>query len=122
MGMSLLITNILEIAAMALLIYAAILIYKREMDRRFRLRRILQTPDIQNPAKLIAKAIGTAHNRPGFGSHAVGHLAFEFPNGVRKDFTVELSIYNILQEGEQGILTYKEQGDYRIFINFARQI
>ena len=60
-----------------------------------------------------------------FGQYApintIYHVSFEFPDGARRSFPVDVSLYNSIMEKETGILTYKVHGETYFFIGFQRQ-
>ena len=95
-----------------------VVVYHKRILLRIRTRKVEKTPELRVQAVLFSKTVDVRWQRRF--SHSVGHLAFELPNGVRKDFTVDLPTYNVIGQGEEGILTYKEQGDVRVFVNFQK--
>ena len=49
------------------------------------------------------------------------HVSFEFFDGQRKSFTLDISQYNAVFEGEMGLLTYKQNGNRLFYGNFHPQ-
>ena len=49
-------------------------------------------------------------------------VSFELPDGNRKNFKVEVDIFNTITENQVGKLTYRENGTRLFFVNFERQI
>ena len=49
-------------------------------------------------------------------------ISFEFTDGTRKNFQVDVNCYNTLLENDTGILTYKENGASLLFVGFQRQV
>ena len=49
-------------------------------------------------------------------------VSFEFPDGFRKNFSVDVNQYNSVAENEAGILTYKEHKSNLMFIDFRTDI
>ena len=49
------------------------------------------------------------------------HIAFEFPDGTRKNFEIAVEVANTILEGESGTLTYRESGQHLFFVGFERQ-
>ncbi|MCL2013865.1 MAG: DUF2500 domain-containing protein [Oscillospiraceae bacterium] len=64
--------------------------------------------------KVVAKSLDI---NSGFASH---YISFEFFDGIRKNFRVDVNEYNKIIENETGTLTYKEIMNRLIFINFQR--
>lgn len=50
------------------------------------------------------------------------HVSYEFADGSRKDFVVDMQIYNTIVEGEEGILSFHELNGTNVFVNFQRKI
>ena len=49
------------------------------------------------------------------------HISFDFPDGTRKNFSVNVEQFNVTKENETGLLTYKEKENYLFFISFNPQ-
>ncbi|MCL2378300.1 MAG: DUF2500 domain-containing protein [Defluviitaleaceae bacterium] len=49
------------------------------------------------------------------------YISFEFLDGQRKSFTVDALQYNVIFEGEMGLLTYKQNGEHLFFGDFRFQ-
>ena len=45
-------------------------------------------------------------------------VSFDFQDGKRKSFAVDITQYSTLLEGEVGLLSYKENGDRLFFLSF----
>ena len=52
---------------------------------------------------------------------ATFYIAFEFSNGERKNFIVDIEKFNTILKDDFGTLTYKEHGKYLFFVDFKRQ-
>jgi len=48
-------------------------------------------------------------------------ISFEFPDGARKNFSVDVNQYNCIAENETGTLTYKKHKNDLMFIDFQSQ-
>ena len=92
--------TVFVIACLLVVGYACKLVYQKQRN----IQQVRQTADMYAQARLVAKTVGVVQQ--GHGSRSVGHLAFELPGGVRKDFEVDMPTYNVLLEGEEYILTY----------------
>ncbi len=70
-------------------------------------------------AKVVSKASQVVGDR--FYTKTIYFVSFEFPQGERKNFPVNINQFNTLAENDNGILTFKENGNYLLFVNFHRQ-
>ena len=77
-------------------------------------------PEIETPATLINKTQKTVGDH--YSTGTVFYVAFELPDGDRKNFKVDSDTYATVEKGDTGMLTYKEGGKYRFFVRFKRQI
>lgn len=72
----------------------------------------------------IQKCIATVVNRQVFNSfmqeNKYHYIVFDLNNGERLRFLVKKENYFNLYEGEQGLLTYKHQGEHMYFVAFER--
>lgn len=102
-----------------LLIFVFYKIFKAELYQKKQMQETMMMPDINSMATVFSKALRTV--KAGYGSRSIPYVAFEFPDGSRKDFECDMSIYLTLKEGDSGNLTYKEKDGFRIFINFMRE-
>ena len=75
-----------------------------------------RAPERRVPATVISKMthLNEYHEM-------VYHVAFALPSGERKNFTPLPALYNTVSEGETGMLTYKEHGEYLFFVHFKSQ-
>lgn len=102
----------IELALVVRLFYRKIILPERCI------KNAKQTSKINTQAVVISK---TMKIRPaGYASKSDMYLVFELPDGTRKDFRVDTSAYNTILEGEEGILTYHEKNDTRVFVSFQR--
>lgn len=95
------------------LILWAIMTWKKKSTKE-------KIPPQSVPARLISKSISIVPI--GYASRSVPYLTFQLPGGLRKDFEVDMTTYNMFLEGEEGMLTFKEQGKIRVFLYFQRSI
>lgn len=91
-------------------------VYNRFVLPRKRLEAAMKTPAQQTQAVLINKT--QKIRKAGHGSTSDLYLVFELPDGVRKDFRVDTSVYNTVMEGEEGVITYYELNDTRVLAYF----
>lgn len=90
--------------------------YDKMVVPRLRINATKKTDLILSDARVLSK---TTEVRPyGRGSVSVPYIVFELPDGTRKDFRVESSVYNIVLEGEKGKLAYRELNNVRVFVSF----
>ena len=68
---------------------------------------------------VIGKATRTTGGR--YGVRTIYYVSFSFPDGARKNFTVDVDAYNTLQENDIGVLIYKENGKHLFFIDFEHR-
>ena len=66
--------------------------------------------------RILAKTLDV---NAGYATH---YVSFEFPDGARKNFQVNVEQYNSVVENETGTLTYKGFEKHLIFVNFQCQI
>lgn len=105
---------ILPVALLALLVYLRII---KPMILPNLRRKIAGTAAvIRSNAILVSKTKEIGFRS--YSSPTISYLVFEFPDGTRKDFEVDSSTYNTILKGEEGILTYKELNDTRVFVSF----
>ena len=69
-------------------------------------------PALRVQATILSKSTGIVWR------NSVGCLGFVLHSGERKGFSVNLLTDHMFQQGEEGILTYKEQGNLRVFLSF----
>ena len=81
-------------------------------------------PEQHSQAKLIAKNVQTSSKYvPGYDNQIFqsDHLTFEFTDKTRKVLQVNNNVFNILLEGDEGILFYKENGQQLLYVDFKPQ-
>lgn len=88
---------------------------------------ITNTPVSKVPAKVIFKSSATTSTHKHVSNtwlsvYDVLSITFEMQNGKRLVFPVTQEQYGLYLENDTGILTYKENDNQLIFINFERQI
>lgn len=91
------------------MMYEAVIRKKISGDRQ-------KVPEIHTRAVMVYKTQKTRETA--FGTISDCWLEFEFSNGARKAFLVGASTYNNTQEGEAGMLTYKQLGNTGVFVSF----
>ena len=52
----------------------------------------------------------------------VGLISFEFSNKGRKNFKVDINTFNLISEGEKGLLTYRKNGEHLFFVDFKPNV
>lgn len=67
-------------------------------------------------ATVLSKTMKTENGE--YGSDFIPYVAFKFTDGAIKEFECDASLYDNIKEGQHGLLTYKEKGNFRIFIGF----
>lgn len=77
-------------------------------------------PEKQTKAIVVFKGVKKYTARSGGARHTYYDMVvtFDFSNGVQKMIVVPQPVFMVLQVGDEGILTYKEKGMFRHFINF----
>ena len=75
---------------------------------------IESAPTFTTEAKVFSKTFGVG----GRYAIAVCFIAFELPDGTRKNIQMNANQYNVIGENEKGVLTYKENGTYIGFVDF----
>ena len=104
----------------ALLIIAAFALFPFFYD--WSLGKLL--PCYKSEAILVFKQTSVSHwQEPNGADFTTNHynIAFDLADGSRRVFKVNEKQWNMLLQGEQGILTYKEQGKHTYFIDFKKQ-
>lgn len=81
--------------------------------------KFADSPEKSEVVKVISKASNTGGSDVAIVT--TYFVSFEFPDGNRKNFSVNIAQYNTILENEVGLLTYKEHGNDLMFINFQRQ-
>ncbi|MDR3345002.1 MAG: DUF2500 domain-containing protein [Oscillospiraceae bacterium] len=76
------------------------------------------SPNLSSKVKVISKLAQVTGGRYSTNLFVV---AFEFPDGNRKNFPVDMANFSMIVENDIGTLTYKEQGTYLFFVSFQRQ-
>jgi len=71
-------------------------------------KAVLLSPVLTSPAKVHSKT----------SQLVIGIVAFQFPNGERKNFRLPMDSFNSLIAGETGMLTYKEYNGELFFLHF----
>lgn len=74
-------------------------------------------PELRTEAVVLSKSFRVEH-RHTVTKHSV---TFELPDGTRKNFDVSRDVYELTEEGDKGILVYKEKKQFKWFINFERK-
>ncbi len=71
---------------------------------------------------VIAKAVSKTYQIRGSerATRTNYYISFEFPCGNRYNFPVDLGSFNTILEDENGILTYKQKGQYMYYVSFQR--
>ena len=78
-------------------------------------------PNLDTPAKVISRTSEeTSYGKGGRNVSTNYFIAFELPDGTRKNFEVKIDQYNTILEDETGTLTYRESGTYLFFGTFQR--
>jgi len=93
------------------LIFLITLISVNRKDKAFG-----SAPDMTAFVKVVSRVV----ERTGQTSNEY-YIAFEFPDGTRKNFELKRDQYNSIVENEAGTLTYRESGKYLFFVSFQRQ-
>lgn len=68
--------------------------------------------------KIKAKVLSKSFSVGGRYAHTFCFISFEFFDGTRKNFSTNINQYNTIIENEEGLLTYKENGNNIWFIDF----
>jgi len=85
-------------------------------------KRLKSLPEESMPAVVISKTseisktLGNASR-----IDTAYYIAFRFPDGSRKNFSVDVNAYNTAMENDTGELTYKQRGGDLLFIRFQPQ-
>ena len=104
----------------ALLIISALIFNAIDNGRNYARSSIVKTnATVVSRASEFRRSSGRTGGRPLGGTH---FLSFEFPDGTRKNFKVDVTQFNTIIENETGILTYRECGDWLRFVDFQRQV
>ena len=78
--------------------------------------KLIDSPTKSEAVRVISKTSKTD------GSYAIVStsyfVSFEFPDGTRKNVSVDVNQYNSIAENEMGTLTYKEHKNDLMFIGF----
>jgi len=95
-----------------------------EPANKRRLERLLDNfPEIKESVKVISK---TNEVSRAYGSNeevkTTHYISFQFPDGSRKNFEVDVSTYNIILENDFGILKYKEMDNTLYFVDFQAEV
>lgn len=70
-------------------------------------------------AQVISKI---SYSTGGRNPQTIFSISFEFSDGTRKNFNVNIEDFNLIFEKDEGLLTYKEINDQLIFIRFQRNM
>ena len=81
--------------------------------------KLIDSPEKSEVVKVISKTAKTDGNYVVVGTSYF--VSFEFPDGDRKNFSVNVNQYNSVAESETGTLTYKGHDNDLMFIHFQRQ-
>ena len=103
----------------SVVVIIGVFIYLRIVRPYQHIKAAKDTPAKHSHAVLISKA--TEVSPVVHASMSDMYISFEFPDGTRKNFRVNADVYNTILEGEEGILTYHELGDTRVFVSFQRE-
>ena len=79
--------------------------------------------DVACEAEAFVSVIGKTTRITGskHGVRTIYYVSFSFPDGARKNFTVDVDTFNTFQENDIGMLIYKENGKHLFFIDFEHQ-
>ncbi|MCL2392759.1 MAG: DUF2500 domain-containing protein [Oscillospiraceae bacterium] len=109
------------------------IIHMMKINRKYNaeVERLANLPELNVSAKVLSKIINQSEfsvaigGDPNLGTDDTPineyYVSFEF-NGRRENAEIDVSLYNTLIEGDSGTLTYKEDSDEFIFVNFQPQL
>jgi hypothetical protein len=63
----------------------------------------------------VSKEIGSAAK-----INTIYYVAFQFSDGSRKNFNVDVNTFNTIAENDSGTLTYRQSGDSLFFVAYTR--
>ena len=100
-------------------LFSGFILYGWYLNKKGNKKKGKKSPSIIEKSETV-KVISKASNMSGvYGATTTYfYVSFEFPDETRKNFQVEVKQYNSIAESETGILTYKEQKNDLMFIDF----
>lgn len=106
-----------SLVALAIIIFILWAVFgARIMSQIPRVEKLKYSPEKSEVVKVISKVFKVSgsysHTRTNY------FFSFEFPDGTRKNFPVDVKQYNSVAENETGTLIYKEHKNDLMFIDF----